>query len=100
LHSAKVIKPAVGYASCPDHTLKEEILELLCGHHSGNGLGIELTESYAMTPEASICGMIFLHPEASYPEIRHISQEQHDSYVSRRGMTPEKARRFLGHLLK
>ena len=145
--SAKIIKPAVGYSSCPDHTLKEEILKLLCGHvhwhrehnhgqehmhshaancscghchphnpvpatatdhhaqasasiHSAECLGIELTESYAMTPEASICGLIFMHPEAAYPQIRSISQEQYDNYVKRRGMDSEKARRFLGHLLK
>ena len=104
----KLIKPAAGYSSCPDHALKKDILELLCGHvhwHHGHdchceGLGIELTESYAMTPEASICGMIFMHPEASYPEIRRISQEQYDSYASRRGIDSDTARRFLGHLLK
>ena len=115
----KIIKPAVGYASCPDHTLKEEILRLLCGHvhwhrehthkhgencscghHSDNCLGIELTESYAMTPEASICGLIFMHPEATYPQIRRISQQQYDNYVERRGMDTHTARRFLGHLLK
>jgi hypothetical protein len=53
-----------------------------------------------MTPEASICGMIFIHPDAAYPQIRSISQEQYENYVKRRGMAPEKARRFLGHLLK
>ena len=155
----KVIKPAAGYSSCPDHTLKRDILDLLgetigsndailpdthytqdvhgahshgahctCGRsheghihghshghshdHShchterdGHGqttgvLKIRLTETCAMTPEASICGTIFLHPEARYPEIRTISQEQHDSYISRRGMSEDTARRFLGHLLK
>jgi 5-methyltetrahydrofolate--homocysteine methyltransferase len=113
----KLIKPAAGYSSCPDHTLKGDIIELLCGHvhwhhdhiHNDNRecehchsrlLGIELTESYSMTPEASICGMIFIHPEAEYPQIRRISQEQYDSYASRRGMDSDKARRFLGHLLK
>jgi hypothetical protein len=44
--------------------------------------------------------MIFMHPEASYPEIRRISQNQYDDYTARRGMDAEKARRFLGHLLK
>lgn len=128
----KVIKPAAGYASCPDHTLKEDILELLgenvrpvqsghqhehshihdCrhdhhgeGHDSGcgcrcEGLGIGLTESYAMTPESSICGMIFIHPDASYPEIRHISMGQYEDYARRRGMSEDTARRFLSHLLK
>ena len=54
----------------------------------------------AMTPEASICGLIFMHPEAAYPEIRTISQGQHDEYVSRRGMDEATACRFLSHLLK
>jgi 5-methyltetrahydrofolate--homocysteine methyltransferase len=137
----KVTKPAAGYASCPDHTLKGDILKLLgalkgahkhdlnhnhehnhdydhghgdgctcgCGghehHHEGhNGhgccMGIELTESYAMAPDASICGLIFMHPQASYPEVRSISRKQYDAYAERRGMDHETARRFLGHLLK
>lgn len=93
----KLIKPAAGYSSCPDHTLKGEILNLLSDKYKHE---IKLTESYAMIPEASICGMIFMHPEAKYHEIRRISREQHDDYVKRRGMTEEEARRFLGHLLK
>lgn len=129
----KVIKPAAGYSSCPDHSLKRDILELLgettvshhshggdctCGchhdehthghgHTEGHGHGqetgalkIRLTETCAMTPEASICGTIFIHPEARYPEIRSISQEQHDSYIARRGMNEDTARRFLSHLMK
>ena len=137
----KVTKPAAGYASCPDHTLKGDILRLLgtlkgahkhdlgnnhehnhdydhghgdgctcgCGGHerhqeghNGHGccMGIELTESYAMIPDSSICGLIFMHPQSCYPEIRHISQNQYDAYAERRGMNTETARRFLGHLLK
>ena len=92
----KIVKPAAGYSSCPDHTLKIDILKLL----GETELGIRLTESCAMTPEASICGMIFMHPEACYPEIRYISQEQYEKYRSRRNMDAETARRFLGHLLK
>ena len=93
----KVIKPAAGYSSCPDHTLKKDLLSLL---PDGGKLGIRLTESYAMTPESSICGMIFTHPEATYPDIRRISQKQYDDYAERRGMDQETAHRFLGHLLK
>ncbi len=92
----KIVKPASGYSSCPDHTLKIDILKLL----GETELGIRLTESCAMTPEASICGMIFMHPEACYPEIRYISQEQYEKYRNRRRMDAETARRFLGHLLK
>ena len=95
--SAKIIKPAAGYASCPDHTLKKDILELL---PESERLEIRLTESYAMVPESCICGMIFMHPDASYPDIRRISQKQYEEYASRRGMDEQTARRFLGHLLK
>ena len=93
----KVIKPAAGYSSCPDHTLKRDIMMLLSG---GYDLGIKLTESFAMIPEASICGLIFMHPEARYPESRSISREQYEDYATRRGMDDETACRFLGHLLK
>jgi len=100
----RIIKPAAGYSSCPDHTLKEDILHLLeenaADQDRGAALGIEFTESYAMKPESSICGMIFIHPQACYPEIRRISRRQYDEYASRRGMDAETARRFLGHLLK
>ena len=126
--AVKVVKPAAGYSSCPDHTLKKDILGLLgecieshghdcsCGCHghghghkhshadefrfTSPGLGIKMTESYAMTPDASICGLIFMHPEAGYPEIRKISEGQYESYRTRRGMDQETARRFIGHLLK
>ena len=93
----KIVKPAAGYSSCPDHTLKGDIMDMLSGEYD---LGIKLTESYAMVPEASICGFIFLHPEARYHEIRRISQEQYEAYAQRRGMDENMARRFLGHLLK
>ena len=93
----KVIKPAAGYSSCPDHTVKRDIMRLLSGKY---GLDIKLTESYAMVPEASICGFIFMHPEARYPEIRHIGQAQYEDYRKRRGMSDEEARRFLGHMVK
>lgn len=63
----KIIKPAFGYASLPDHSMKKNILNLLPG---GAELQIRLTESYAMIPDASICGLIFVHPSAFYPEIR------------------------------
>ena len=92
----KVIKPAAGYSSCPDHTLKGDILQMLSGRFS---VGIKLTESYAMIPEASICGFIFMHPQARYHEIRRISKEQCDRYSDSRGMDEERRRRFLGHLL-
>ena len=93
---AKVIKPAAGYSSCPDHTLKRDILRLLPG---SDRLGITLLDSCAMIPDASVCGLIFIHPEAVYPEIRRISQKVIDEYADRRGMSEDDKARFLGHLL-
>lgn len=93
----RIIKPAPGYASCPDHTLKRDILRLLPGAEK---LGIRLTDSCAMTPEASICGLVFIHKQAVYPDIRRISHDRLERYAVRRGMTPDKARRFLWHLLE
>lgn len=93
---AKVIKPAAGYSSCPDHTLKRDILRLL---PESERLGITLLDSCAMIPDASICGLIFIHPEATYPEIRRVSQKAIDEYARRHGMSDSEKARFLGHLL-
>ena len=93
---AKVSKPAAGYASCPDHTLKRDILRLL---PDGDRLGITLLDSCAMMPDSTICGLIFIHPEAGYPEIRRVSREAVDEYARRRGMSQQEKSQFLGHLL-
>lgn len=93
---AKVIKPAAGYSSCPDHTLKRDVLRLL---PDSKRLGITLLESCAMIPDASICGLIFIHPDATYPEISRVSQKAIDEYARRRGMSDSEKARFLGHLL-
>ena len=90
----RVAKPAAGYASCPDHSLKRDILGMLPAR-----LEITLTESCAMIPDAAICGFIVLHPEAGYPEIRHIGRDQYELYKSARGFSPDEARAFLSHLL-
>ena len=91
----RIVKPAAGYGSCPDHTLKRDILALL---PDASRLGIRLTESCAMIPDASICGLIFAHPSASYPDIRHLSHAAVDAYASRRGFSTEEIKTFLGHL--
>lgn len=57
------IRPAFGYPSCPDHSLKKTAFELLDAEKT---LGIKLTESYAMIPTSSICGMLILHKNAKY----------------------------------
>ncbi len=91
-----VVKPAPGYPGFPDHSVKGLILEHLKNREK---LGILLSESYGMTPDASICGMVFIHPEACYPEIRHIGMEQFRDYCRRRGLDEAEGRVLLGHLL-
>ena len=91
----RIVKPAAGYASCPDHSLKRDILALL---PDGAGLDIRLTESCAMIPDATICGLVFAHPAATYPEIRRLDAATLDAYAARRGFSPDEQRQFLGHL--
>jgi 5-methyltetrahydrofolate--homocysteine methyltransferase len=57
------IRPAPGYPACPDHAEKTKIWKLLGVEEK---IGMRLTENYAMTPPASVCGYYFLHPEAKY----------------------------------
>ena len=52
-----------------------------------------------MIPDASICGLVFAHPEAAYPEIRHLSRPAIDRYASRRGLSEAEKTLFLGGLL-
>ena len=92
----RIIKPAAGYASCPDHSLKRDILRLL--PDSGK-LGISLTESCAMSPDASICGLIFVHPDAFYPEIRGIDAKTAEDYARRRNMSASGMELFLGSII-
>ena len=89
--------PAVGYACCPDHSLKGDIAALLPGFRE---LGIRFTDSFAMIPDASVCGLLILHPEFHYPDILRIGKNQYERYAAARGMDAERARMFLGHLLK
>ena len=93
--SARIIKPAAGYACCPDHSLKKDILGLIPGSEK---LEISLTESFAMIPDASICGFIFAHPEASYPDILRLSSESIEAYAQRRQLPSGLARNLLSHL--
>ncbi len=94
--SIKVIKPAAGYASCPDHTLKRDILRLL---PESDKLGITLLDSCAMIPDSTICGLIFTHPDAFYPDIRHIGEDAVSEYASHRGLSDTERNIFLSHLI-
>ena len=92
----KVLLPAVGYAACPDHSLIGKLLPRIPAHEK---LEIALTESFAMIPDASICGFVILHPQAAFPDIRELGPRQYETYCAARGLSASAAKQFLGHLL-
>jgi 5-methyltetrahydrofolate--homocysteine methyltransferase len=85
------IRPAFGYPACPDHREKGRLFELL----GAESVGIELTESFAMTPPASVSGLYFAHPQARYFAVGRIGRDQVEDYAKRRGEEPEEAERWL-----
>ncbi len=86
------IRPAFGYPACPDHSEKTELFSLL----DAPAVGIELTESFAMTPAASVSGLYFSHPEAKYFNVGRIGRDQVEDYAARKGVRVEQAERWLG----
>ncbi|MBU0553995.1 methionine synthase [Myxococcota bacterium] len=86
------IRPAPGYPACPDHSEKATIFNLLDAEAT---LGITLTESFAMSPQASICGYVFLHPSARYFGVGRIGQDQLEDYAARKGIDVEVAAAWL-----
>jgi 5-methyltetrahydrofolate--homocysteine methyltransferase len=85
------IRPAFGYPACPDHTPKRELFELL----EAPALGIELTETLAMTPAASVSGLYFAHPEARYFNLGRLGRDQVEDYARRRGIPLPEMERWL-----
>ncbi len=75
------IRPALGYPASPDHTQKRELFDLL----SAEDIGIGLTETYAMTPAASVSGLIFAHPSSRYFTIGRLGKDQIEDYAKRKG---------------
>ena len=85
------IRPAFGYPACPDHTEKETLFNLL----DARSIGMELTESGAMTPTAAVSGLYFAHPQSRYFMVGKIGRDQVEDYARRKGMTAAEAERWL-----
>jgi len=90
------IRPAPGYPACPDHTSKDALFRLL---DAPKNAGMHLTESYAMTPAASVAGFYLAHPEAHYFAITKIDRDQLRDWAQRCGMTLQEAEKWLAPLL-
>lgn len=87
------IRPAPGYAACPEHTEKQLIWDLLAAQEH---TGMKLTESYAMWPGASVSGWYFAHPESKYFAVAKIQADQVEDYAKRKNWTLEEAEKWLG----
>jgi 5-methyltetrahydrofolate--homocysteine methyltransferase len=90
------IRPAPGYPAQPDHTEKLLIFECL---NAESNTGIKLTESLAMYPAASICGLYFSHPEAKYINVGKIGKDQVTDYHHRKDISFDEAEKWLQPIL-
>ena len=88
----KGIRPAPGYPACPDHLEKQTIWKLL---EVEQQIGVELTESLAMWPAASVSGYYFGNPEAKYFGLGKITEDQLIDYSKRREISIEDAQKWL-----
>ncbi len=85
------IRPAFGYPACPDHTEKRKLFDLLGAERAG----LDLTESYAMTPAAAVSGLYLAHPAARYFSVGRLGRDQVEDYAARKQMPAEEVERWL-----
>ena len=85
------IRPAFGYPACPDHTEKRKLFDLL----GAESVGIELTESFAMSPAAAVSGIYLGHPRARYFSVGRIGRDQVEDYALRKELAVEDVERWL-----
>jgi 5-methyltetrahydrofolate--homocysteine methyltransferase len=89
------IRPAFGYPACPDHSEKPKLFELL----GAGRVGLHLTETFAMTPAASVSGILLGHPEARYFSVGRIGRDQAEDYAARKGAPLAELQRWLAPIL-
>jgi 5-methyltetrahydrofolate--homocysteine methyltransferase len=85
------IRPAFGYPACPDHSEKQTLFDLL----GARSIGMELTESGAMTPTAAVAGLYFAHPQSKYFMVGKIGRDQVEDYARRKNMSLAEVERWL-----
>ncbi|MBV8827483.1 MAG: methionine synthase, partial [Hyphomicrobiales bacterium] len=90
------IRPAPGYPAQPDHSEKATLFRLL---DSEARTGVRLTESFAMWPGASVCGLYFSHPQSHYFGVGRIERDQVEDYARRKNWTLAEAERWLAPIL-
>jgi 5-methyltetrahydrofolate--homocysteine methyltransferase len=90
------IRPAPGYPAQPDHSEKATLFALLDAERQ---IGVRLTESFAMWPGASVCGLYFSHPESHYFGVGKIERDQVEDYALRKGWNFDEAEKWLAPIL-
>ena len=90
------IRPAPGYPSQPDHTEKRTLWQLLNAEPT---TGIQLTESLAMLPAASVSGLYFANAASRYFNVGKVQRDQVADYAARKGWTVQEAEKWLGPVL-
>ena len=85
------IRPAFGYPACPDHSEKRTLFDLL----DARAVGIDLTETFAMTPAASVSGIYLAHSKARYFAVGRIGRDQLEAYAARKGVAVDEAEHDL-----
>ena len=85
------IRPAPGYPACPDHRVKQPLFELL----GAADIGMSVTESFAMSPAASVSGFYFSHPDSTYFSVGKIDQTQAADMAERSGVPLAEVERAL-----
>ena len=88
----KPLRVAFGYATCPDHSLKRIVFDIL---DAENKLGITLTDHYSIQPSTAICGLFICHPEARYFSVGRIDEAQLADYCQRRGISIAEGEQLL-----
>ena len=89
------IRPAYGYPACPDHSEKFKLFDLL----GARAIGMELTESGAMTPTAAVAGLYFAHPKSKYFMVGKVGKDQVEDYAKRKSMPLPEVQRWLRPIL-
>ena len=91
-NTTALLRVAFGYATCPDHSLKRIVFDLLDAERQ---LNITLTDHYSIQPSTAICGLFICHPEAHYFPVGRIGEDQLADYCQRRGISMTEGEQLL-----
>lgn len=90
------IRPAIGYPTSPDHSEKVTLFNTL---KVTENIGVELTDHFAMSPVASVCGFYLMNPKAEYFSVGKVNKDQLEDYTLRKGIPLSSAEKFLSESL-